>query len=244
MVLQLNEHGKTIYREYDGRNIDQMPKLISEGRTPLSVAELLQRRLEVYISRVSGRVREAWWNNYIDTGDGILYHPDGRVKFVRDAHPLRRLHPKSRLYKGALVLPDHLYDRTDGLELNKKEIKQFLNGSLSKTEAKKNPVWVFLSRDHKLLNEYSDSVFKQAEEEYLNRRLIFYFYENMGVSVRDHPEDELTMRFLSVRELVDGSEIRAFDDLDTREGRLVGKSPKVHNVNQQVSPTSSLDQRV
>ena len=46
MALQLNEQDVP-YKEFYGRNIGQMPKLIAEGRVPLSVSGLMQRRLEV-----------------------------------------------------------------------------------------------------------------------------------------------------------------------------------------------------
>ena len=38
----LNEVEK--YKEFPGRNVDQMPKLIAEGRVPMSVAGLMRRR--------------------------------------------------------------------------------------------------------------------------------------------------------------------------------------------------------
>jgi len=34
------------YKEFSGRNIEQMPALISEGRVPMSVSQLMQKRLD------------------------------------------------------------------------------------------------------------------------------------------------------------------------------------------------------
>ena len=75
--LKLNEPVDK-FKEFYGRGIEQMPKLLGEGRTPLSSAGLMERRLEVLTA--SDDVKDAWWGDYFDTGDGILYHPDGRIK--------------------------------------------------------------------------------------------------------------------------------------------------------------------
>src|SRR3989338_9383475 len=98
--LQLND--ALNYKEFYGRSTEQMPRLIAEGRTPLSIAGLMRRRLEVLNS--SDDVRNSFWDNYFDTGDGIAYHPDGRGKIVLDAKPLRELTPSSQLRNGALIL--------------------------------------------------------------------------------------------------------------------------------------------
>ncbi|MBS3117851.1 hypothetical protein J4430_03150 [Candidatus Woesearchaeota archaeon] len=75
------------HKEFYGRNIEQMPKLIAEGRTPLSIAGLMKRRIEVLNSPYE--VRSAYWDNYFGTGDGIACHPNGKGKVVLDAKPLR-----------------------------------------------------------------------------------------------------------------------------------------------------------
>ncbi len=42
MALDFNDFVK--YKEFYGRNIDQMPLLIAEGRTPISVACVMEQR--------------------------------------------------------------------------------------------------------------------------------------------------------------------------------------------------------
>ena len=42
------------HKEFYGRNIEQMPKLIAEGRTPLSIAGLMKRRIEALNSPSGG----------------------------------------------------------------------------------------------------------------------------------------------------------------------------------------------
>ena len=43
MSLTLNEAPQK-FKEFSGKNVEQMPLLVAEGRTPLSVAGLMQRR--------------------------------------------------------------------------------------------------------------------------------------------------------------------------------------------------------
>ena len=173
--LQLNEPA-VHYKEFYGRNIDQMPNLVAEGRTPLSVSGLMQRRLETRNS--SETVRNSWWNNHFDTGDAIAYHPDGRIKVVLDAQSLREINPKSQLSNGALVLPDGLYEKLDGQEFTRKDVQRYVGDWLSSKDAKSNPIWQALARDTKLLNDYVDAVFAQAKEQ-------FSYDKNMVVYVID-----------------------------------------------------------
>ncbi len=180
--LQLNEKP---YDDFYGRNIDQMPALIAEGRVPMSVNGLMQRRLEVQDKgRFSDEVRSAWHDNYFDTGDGVVYHPDGRIKVVHDAKFLRELNPQSKLNNGALVLPDGTYDSLAGQEFTREEISKYVERSLSSKEAKSNPLWQALARDPNLLNDYVDFVFAEKTK----RR--FSYDQNMGLYVADKPKDE------------------------------------------------------
>ena len=48
MALKLNAT-REAYREFYGRNVEQMPKLIADGRVPMSVAGLMQRRLDALL---------------------------------------------------------------------------------------------------------------------------------------------------------------------------------------------------
>ena len=119
--LQLNERFVP-YKEFYGSNTGQMPLLVKDGRVPMSVNGLMQRRLEVQDKGIfSDEVRSAWHDSYFDTGDGVVYHPDGRIKVVHDARPLREMNSESQLVNGALVLPDGLYEKLEGQEFTRKE---------------------------------------------------------------------------------------------------------------------------
>src|SRR3989338_10838835 len=97
MALQLNapSEGQT-YREFYGKTIEQMPELITEGRTHLSAQCLMKRRVDV-VKGDNVELRDSWMYNYFDTGDAIAYHPNGKIKVVLDAQPLRELNAKSKL---------------------------------------------------------------------------------------------------------------------------------------------------
>ena len=192
--LQLNEQPVN-YKEFYGRNVDQMPNLIAEGRTPLSVQGLMKRKLET--QNASEAVRNSWMHNYFDTGDGVAYHPDGRIKIVPDARPLREMNSESKLVNGALVLPDGMYEKLEGQEFTRKDIQKYVGDAITSKEAKSNPLWQALARDPKLLNEYVDLIFNQTKQQ-------FSYGKNMGVYVSDAPESP-AMRLWCVRGLVDRS---------------------------------------
>src|SRR3990167_6351666 len=144
--LQLNALN---YKEFYGRSTEQMPILIAEGRTPLSIAGLMRRRLEVLNS--SDEVKRFYWDNYFDTGDGIAYHPDGRGKIVLDAQPLRELTPSSQLRDGALILSPSVYDGLEGVQFSREDLAKYITGErLKQGDVRKNKVWQALARDENL----------------------------------------------------------------------------------------------
>ena len=222
-----------VYKHFEGRIIDMMPPLIEEGRTPLSARGLMRRRLQVLSS--ADAVKASWWNNYVDTGDGIAYHPDGRIKVVPDSRHLRELNTESRLFTGSLVLEDGVFDSLEGTEFTPKDVKKYAqNRVLTETEVTQNPVWLALARDQVLLQEYAGETFRQAKERF-NRD------NNMGVYVHEAPEKAI-MRALFVGALVDNYYSDAdgyYGGLDYGGGRLVGVAPEaqVRENDQVVKPT-------
>ena len=161
--MNLNDEEK--FKEFYGEANKQMPNLISDGRVPLSVAGLMRRRLKV-LNR-SSEVRESWWDNYFDTGDGAVRHSDGRLKIVHDAKYLRQLDPQTRLVGGAVPFSDGEYESLIGREFSKADVKKYCNKSLTREEVVKNPVWLQLAGDDKkLLKEYVFSVFAQVKKRF------------------------------------------------------------------------------
>jgi hypothetical protein len=217
MSLQLNEPTLD-YEEFYGGNTTEMPKLVAEGRTPMSVAGLMQRRLEVL--GASRRVRRAWLNNYFDTGDAVLYHPNGKVKIVLDAQPLRTLNKKSKLRNGALIIDNDTYRSLSGEEFNRENL--VTDTPLSKKQVLKSPVWNALARgDTKLLREYTDAAFADAK-----RR--FDYTENMGVFL-GQPQESPVLRAWFVNRFNGRSDLYGNLDLDINDGRLVGVAPETQS---------------
>lgn len=175
------------YKFFAGDPKEQMPLLISEGRTPVSVHEAMLKRVEVINQSLkSYSTHRAWkygseqptkrfsyhdiksvgiisrWWNHIDTGDGLLYHPDGRIKVVLDAAPLQKLNRRSRLEAyGRVKVTEEDYDQLEGEELTRKQSLKFFEGRFnnhgftSTGQVVNDPVWKALSRDPLLLREYA-----------------------------------------------------------------------------------------
>ncbi len=151
------------FKQFYGRNVDQMPRLLAGDRVPISVAGLMQRRLD-------GRNSDAYVNrscldNFFNTGDAVVYHRDGRVKIVLDSQTLRDITPKSKLRDGALVLTEEAYNALQGEEFKKGELGK-VDGGLSREQAKAHPVWKVLARDQALLNDYVDYIFGEYQKRF------------------------------------------------------------------------------
>lgn len=218
--LKLNEPIEK-FKEFYGKNTDQMPKILGEGRTPLSVAGLMKRRLEALTA--SEDVMDAWWNNYFDTGDAVIYHPDGRFKVVINAEPIwKEFSPNSKLKSGALILPEGTYDRLDGESFSREEIGRYgIAGKLlTMEEAKRNPIWKALAgEDQALLDSYVDATFKKAKED-------FNYSGDMMKIWLSQPQEVTAGRLWCVLRLYDNSSADGDDNLDSDYGRLVGVAPE------------------
>ena len=143
MGLKLNAT-REAYQEFYGQNVKQMPKLIADGRVPMNVSQLMQRRLDVRNSDKA--VKSSYMDNYFDTGDAVVYHPDGRVKIVLDSQTLRDMTPESPRSNGALVLTSEVYDTLQGEEFKKGNLGK-TESPLSREDVEAHPVWKVLARD-------------------------------------------------------------------------------------------------
>jgi len=149
------------HREFYGTNTVQMPKLIADGRIPMSVAGIMQRRLDV--RNASVYVKNDWMDNHFDTGDAVVYHPNGRVKIVLDSEDLREMTPDTLRNNGALILTEEVYNALQGEEFERGEFGK-VNERLSRDEVKFHPGWKALARDQALLNAYTDFIFAEVKE--------------------------------------------------------------------------------
>jgi hypothetical protein len=182
------------FRVFEGFIIGQMPYLISEGFVPASASQIMRGRLDGKLD----------WDVSYTSGDAIIYHPDGRVKLVYDAAPLRELDDGDDhvLKNYSLVLPDDAWDSLDGVVLSKEDVKKYsvkpvviphgADASDYEVEAesvsdiKKNPFWRFLARyDWKLLDK--------TAEEFLSRPKIHSGTVLKKIYINE-PQDRLTMQ--------------------------------------------------
>jgi len=222
-MSQLTLNNQTVpFKEFYGRNNEQMPKLIEEGRIPLSVANLMQQKLENLSS--SEALKTSWWNNYFDTGDGIFYNPNGDFKIVLGAQPIRDMNSESKLSSGALVLGENkeesikIYNSLDGVEFKRKDLNNLLGKTLSKSAVKSHPVWNALVPDKSLFNEYVDATFSEGKER--------FGYDNMMGIWISSPQDKVVGRLWCVGNLYDYSNANGGDGIYSYNGRLVGVAPE------------------
>ncbi len=214
MSLKLNEEVLPS-QEYYGRNTEQMPRLIADGRVPLSAAGLMLKRLDVLSAGYSAEVRDAWWDNYFDTGDAVSRNQEGNVKIELDSQIIMQINKKSELKNSALILSNETYNAiTPALGLTKAEAEKYFKDSFTEQGVNQSPVWQALARDKELLKEYSHQVFALAKQK-------FNYDKNMGLYLSS-AEKVPTMRLWSVWGLVGRSNAGCRYGLDGYYGRLVG----------------------
>ncbi len=152
--MGLNLNGtREPYKEFYGRNTDQMSALIADARVPMNVSQLMQKRLDV--RNADAKVKSAWIDNYFDSGDAVVYHPNGDVKVVLDSQTLREMTPETQRNGGALVIGEEVYQALQG-EIFKKGKLGKINEWLTRAQVKAHPVWKVLARGQTLLNDYTD----------------------------------------------------------------------------------------
>ena len=215
MALKLNT-SREAYKEFYGRNTEQMPKLIADGRVPMSVAGLMQRRLDLRNDETG--VKDFYMDNYFDTRDGVVYHPDGRVKIVLDSQHLRDMTPESPRNGGALILGEDVYKALEGEEFRKGNLGK-INERMSKADVKAHPVWKVLARDQGLLDDYADHIFAEGKER-------FGYDTAMGIFPSSANGETPEMRAWFVYRLENRSNALGRNDLDYDYGRLLGIAPE------------------
>ncbi|MBU1028483.1 MAG: hypothetical protein KKF48_05555 [Nanoarchaeota archaeon] len=219
---------------YDGKNVDTMPKLLADGRVPMSTSQLMNYRINE-----GGRFAD-WKNLYFDTSDLIAYASkgDGKVKFIltvkkngkidekNGRKSLGLISPSSKLSSGAIELGQEQYNALNGIEVNIKDLGR-TGKYLTQDEILGNPVWRILARhpnavpkefaeDSNLLKEYTSWVESQTGDN-----------ENMAVYV-DSLGKSPKLRAWYVYRLDGRSNANGVNNLDDGDGRFVGLAPEAH----------------
>lgn len=215
MGLELNDI-RAPYRDFRTdevpKYVQQMPLLIADGRIPISVAQVMERRLN--------SEQSDWNNNYFDTGDAVALSASNRDKFkiVRGAPFLRGVTPDTRLSNGALVLEDGVYAGIQGTEFSREKLGDLLNRDLPLNKIETHQVWLEIVGDKVLLKEYAERKFAE-----MGKR--FNYDRAMGIYLLDS-QDVDTARALTVDRLGDGSRVWDWSNLDGEDARLVGVAPE------------------
>ena len=142
------------YKIFEGRYYDAMPALREEGRIPMTLRQIAEKRLEVLISGDEDLIH-IWWDTYFNTVDAIAYNKD-EIKVIPNSQMLMNINPDAELKNGALVLTEEQYNNLEGKTFQRSELA--VEEPLTKKQAKEHPVWQELLGD--VLNEYVDAVFE------------------------------------------------------------------------------------
>jgi len=196
------------FKLYEGMNTEQMPKLIAEGRIPMNVSQIMRRRLELRNDKTG--INDFYINKYFDTGDGVCYHPDGRIKIVLDSQHLRDMTQDTPRSSGALILSEDVYKALEGEEFNKGKFGNAGNW-FSKADVKAHPVWKILARNQGLLNNYADYIFAEGRNN-----------TAMGIHLNQTSGDVPKLRAWYVNNFRNGSNIDGTSFLNINDGCLLG----------------------
>jgi len=141
----------------------QMPVLIGDGQIPLSISKVMEKRID--FRNAPKRIKVAWMDDCFDTGDAIIYHPNGNIKIVPDSQLLRKINLETPTNKrGGIDLTQEDYRRYEGYEFKNNELSKICGKGLTKKEAKLNPIWRVLARDQNLLNDYADYIVSDGKK--------------------------------------------------------------------------------
>ena len=145
-----------MYRVYTGKAEELMPLLAADNRRLMNVAEVMKQRVEI-CKKHKQPSTSYWWKMPCFTGDAILYHPDGKLKFELDSKGAATLGPDAVITRwGGEQLVDGVYESVDGPEFTRKEFAR-LTRVWQSTESPgqiNNPLWQILARDKALLEAY------------------------------------------------------------------------------------------
>ena len=194
-----------------------MPLLIEDGLEPVSVYNVFER--------TANSTAEIWKNKWIFTGDGFAYHPDGdHFKIDLDSEHLRAVTTESELMPaqyGGLVIPGGVeaYEAIDSPDFSKKGLKELLGRGLAEEEATQMPILLILSHYNPDLIRARFNAMREAHG----------YEEGMGIYLENAQQGVPIMRPVVIDRLENRSYVDGYDNLDYRNGRLVGRTPETQN---------------
>lgn len=97
--------------------IQTLEKIALENRRILNTHEILKARFESYDE--DQEIEDTWRKvSFFYSCDAAVYHPDGRIKFQRNAGHLLNFTSKTSLYRGYIKASEEEFEAIDGLETN------------------------------------------------------------------------------------------------------------------------------
>ncbi|MEK6855633.1 MAG: hypothetical protein AABX66_00575, partial [Nanoarchaeota archaeon] len=124
---------------------------------------------------------------------------------------------------GLFILADGVYETLGGFDFTRKELESITERDLTLKEVKDHPMWLALSRNPALLNEYSARMFDEMKQRFGQGNT--NYDNNMGVYLAS-AEKVPTLRASYVCRLEFRSQLGGWDYLDNDGGRLVGVAPE------------------
>ena len=190
-----------MYKIFEDKYIEIMPKLISEGFKPLTFEQICKLRLE----------DNSYFDKWLDTCSMIVYHPNGKFKIVNDSELLKSVNKDTNLVDGAIGLTEKEYKNIKSKEFSREGLK--FNECLTKEEVLSHPIWNALITNKKLLKDYTHYVFNHVDG------------KNMSVGISS--PDKILARAWFMNRLNYGSGADGRFIRDGLGGRLVGYSDGV-----------------
>ncbi|MBI2045209.1 hypothetical protein HYT23_04075 [Candidatus Pacearchaeota archaeon] len=218
---------------YEGRGIYVMPRILSDGRVPMTASQLMNYRIS------QSQSFPAWKDNWFFVSDLVAYsrEDDGKAKFVLTVDKngkvtdngrtvLGMISPRERLSSGAVELGDR-YDSLNGVEVAISNLGK-TNNYMTRDEILGNKVWKILARhpdevpaefaeDPALLGEYISWVESQTG----NKNNMAVYVDSLGKSPK--------LRAWYVSRLDGRSDANGRGYLVNDLGRFVGIAPEAPN---------------
>jgi|TARA_B100001971_G_scaffold212193_1_gene241645 hypothetical protein len=148
----------------DHKYWNNMQRIIAEGRSPMTINQIMERRLDLRFSD-DKQLRKNWDYGF-NTSDGLIYSPNGDLIIAHDADVLREISSEEEISKddgsyGWLVLENSNLDNIEGVKFSRSQLEgMIIRDSLTRNQAINHPIWQAVAREENyLLKSYVDMVF-------------------------------------------------------------------------------------
>lgn len=193
---------KTKLKIFEGIHREQMPELVKAGYKPLTIAEIIQERLNNNLS----------FDEYYDSASGIAYLED-KFKIIPYSQELVKITSNTPLHNGGIKLTPKEYEAIPAKESSRKDMP--LNQRLIQEQVLEHQGWLELAQDKELLEKYTEQFFKQVKDRHNEDTA-------MGFYIRD-AQDVPNLRAFYLNGLVSRSDADDWYALnDYYDARLVG----------------------